>query len=152
MAWQAGSTNSQVVFQFFNQSASGIGPEFTLFSPQGTNAPFGGGVLFDGNRFEITAIVGGINGGNIPSSTGTWGTFLSKSTASPMLTASNRVGTQFPLQLTGTPGINYAIQSSTNLALSNWTAFVTNSPTNGIFSFTDTQATNKSRFYRAVKQ
>jgi hypothetical protein len=46
---------------------------------------------------------------------------------------------QFSLSLTGTPGINYAIQISTNLALSNWTAVVTNSPTNGTFNFTDQQ-------------
>ena len=47
---------------------------------------------------------------------------------------------------------NYAIQTSTNLSSSNWTAIVTNSPTNGTLSFTDTSATNKSRFYRAVEQ
>ena len=97
--------------------------------------------------------MGGFNGSIFSSSTGTWGTFIPKSTASPTVAATGSlVGTQFALQLTGTPGINYAIQFSTNLALSNWTAFVTNSPTNGIFSFTDTHATNKSRFYRAVKQ
>jgi hypothetical protein len=59
---------------------------------------------------------------------------------------------QFPLQLAGTPGIDYAIQFSTNLAVNNWTPIVTNSPTNGTFSFTDTAASNKMRFYRAVKQ
>ena len=31
-------------------------------------------------------------------------------------------------------------------------SLVTNSPTNGTFSFTDTSATNKCRFYRAVIQ
>jgi hypothetical protein len=62
------------------------------------------------------------------------------------------VGDQFPLLLTGTPGINYAIQVSTNLGLPNWTALTTNSPTNGPFSFTDSNATNASRFYRAVAQ
>jgi hypothetical protein len=54
--------------------------------------------------------------------------------------------------LTGTPGINYTVQFSTNLLLANWIAIATNSPTNGTFSFTDTSATNKSRFYRAVVQ
>jgi hypothetical protein len=146
-----GSTNSQIVFQFFNPSAVAIGLEFTLFSPQGTNAPMIGGVFYGGGQFVIIGIIGGYSE-DFTGGTGTYGTFLSKSTASPMLTASNRVGTQFPLQLTGTPGINYAIQISTNLALSNWTAVVTDSPTNGTFSFTDTHATNASRFYRAVKQ
>jgi hypothetical protein len=36
--------------------------------------------------------------------------------------------------------------------VNNWSAIVTNSPTHGTFSFTDTSASNKSRFYRAVKQ
>jgi hypothetical protein len=39
-----------------------------------------------------------------------------------------------------------------NLAAPNWTALVTNSPANGTFPFTDPSATNRSRFYRAVKQ
>jgi hypothetical protein len=154
MAWSARS-NSQIQFQFVNQSASPVGPEFNLFSPQGANAPVFGSVLFDGSRFEITAIVGGAtgigpSGLNFTSSTGTWGTFLSKSTAAPTLAASNRVANRFSLQLTGTPGINFAIQFSTNLAMSNWSAIITNSPTNGTFTFTDTGATNRSRFYRAV--
>ena len=152
MAWHGGLTNSQVQFQFFNSSITAIGPEFNLFSQQGTNAPIFGGVIFDGKRFEITSTVGGNTGGRFTSSTGVWGAFIPKSTASPTMTASNLVGTQFPLQLTGTPGINYAVQFSTNLALSNWTAVVTNSPTNGTFNFTDPQATNTSRFYRAMKQ
>ena len=62
MAWHAGTTNSQIFYQFFNPSAVAIGPEFTLFSPQGTNQPVFGGVLFDGNRFELTTVVGGFNG------------------------------------------------------------------------------------------
>ena len=152
MAWHAGLTNSQIEFQFFNPSAHAIGPEFNLFSSQGTNAPVFGGVLFDGNRFEITATLGGFNGGRFTSGTGTWGAFISKSTVAPTLTVSARDGTQFPIELTGTPGINYAIQTSANLALGNWTAVVTNSPTNAAFTFTDTHATNSSRFYRAVKQ
>jgi hypothetical protein len=44
------------------------------------------------------------------------------------------------------------IEMATNLVATNWTALATNSPTNGTFNFTDTQATNGSRFYRAVKQ
>jgi hypothetical protein len=49
-------------------------------------------------------------------------------------------------------GINYAIQMATNLVAASWASLVTNSPTNGTFTFTDTGATNRSRFYRAVKQ
>lgn len=109
MAWFARSS-SQIQFQFFNESASPVGPEFNLFSPQGSNTPLFAGVLFAGNRFEITAEVGGVSGTtaeglSFTSGTGTWGTFLSKSTSSPTLAANSRVGTQFSLQLTGTPGI-----------------------------------------------
>jgi hypothetical protein len=154
LTWHAGLTNSQIFYQFFNPSASAIGPEFTLFSPQGTNVPVFDGVLFDGNRFLISAIVGGFDkSSGFTSSSGTWGTFIPKSTASPTVAATGSLGgTQFSLQLTGTPGINYAVQVTTNLASPNWTAIVTNSPTNGTFNFTDTHATNQNRFYRAVKQ
>jgi hypothetical protein len=156
LAWLARSS-SQIQFQFFNAAASPVGPEFNLFSPQGTNTPVFGGVYFDGSRFEITAVVGGATGNgpsgiDFTSGSGTWGTFCSKSTTPPTLTAGNLLGTQFPVQLTGTPGINYSIQISTNLALSNWTAVITNSPTNGVFTFSDTHATNSNRFYRGVTQ
>jgi hypothetical protein len=153
------TTNFNIHFQYFNGSGSAIGPEFASLPSQGTNSPFLAlnGLIFDGTRFAMAATLATLqsdaqgNITNIPSSE-VYGAFIPSSTASPTLTASNLVGTQFPLQLIGTPGINYAIQISTNLALSNWTAVVTNSPTNGTFSFTDTHATNASRFYRAVKQ
>ena len=84
---------------------------------------------------------------------GIYGVLIPASTTPPQFGPGASYGNkQFSLSLAGTPGINYAIQFSTNLAVSNWTAVVTNSPTNGTFSFTDTHATNKSRFYRAVKQ
>jgi hypothetical protein len=151
------NANKTVIFQFLNRSASPIGPAFTIFQPQGTNAPLIGDVLFNGSKFVVGAGVGFLQVASDGSINGflsgqTYCAFIPSSTASPTLTASNLVGTQFPLQLAGTPGINYAIQVSTNLALSNWTALTTNSLTNGTFSFTDTSATNKSRFYRAMKQ
>jgi PKD repeat protein len=81
----APSPNTQILFQFFNPAASSIGPEFYLFSSQGTNLPIVGGVLFDGSRFEITAVVGGVTGmgsegEDFSSSTGTYAAFLSTST------------------------------------------------------------------------
>lgn len=163
MAWgqeSFSSTNSNIRFQFFNRSLAAVGPQFTLFPVQGTNTPLitFNGVIFDGTHFAIAATVGTValdpNQGvtNIPSGL-VYGAFIPSSTASPRVDATGSlVGTQFSLQLTGTPGINYALQFSTNLASPNWTAFATNSPTNGIFNFTDTSATNKNRFYRALKQ
>lgn len=153
------TTNSDksALFQFYNRSAISIGPTFVPISSQGTNYPVSFGIVFDGSKFVIAGTLGNLivsTNGSIKGLTSgaIYGAFIPASTASPTLTESNLVGTQFPLQLTGTPGINYAIQISTNLALSNWTTVITNSPTNSTFSFTDTHATNASRFYRAVKQ
>lgn len=146
--------------QFLDRSANLVGPLFTPFAAQGTNVPLFAfhSLLFDGARFVMAATLGtlGINAtnGDLSGISGEiFGAFLPASTAPPMLASTGTlVGTQFPLFLTGTPGINYAIQFSTNLVSPNWTAFATNSPTNGTFSFTDTSATSKSRFYRAIKQ
>ena len=143
-------------YQFLNRSANQVGPAFTIFQ-LGTNNFGLNNVIFGGNKFFAGAVLGTAvydANGNPTNflSVGVDGAFIPASTTPPTLTASNLIGTQFPLQLTGTPGINYAIQTSTNLALSNWAAVVTNSPTNGVFSFTDTHATNASRFYRAMKQ
>ncbi len=149
--FDSNTTNSDrnLYCQFIDRSASLAGPFFVPFTTQGTNVPLFAfnGTVFDGKRFAVAAALGTLGG-----FAESFGAFIPASTTPPTLTASNLVGTQFPLQLTGTPGITYAIQISTNLALSNWTAVVTNSPTNGTFSFTDTHATNASRFYRAVKQ
>jgi hypothetical protein len=145
------TTNTNIRFQFLNRSASAIGPEFVLFNSQGTNAPlfvFPNGLIFDGTRFAMAATLGlsSLSSGEV------YGGFIPSSTAMPQLNGTSFGNHQFSLSLIGTPGINYAIQISTNLALSNWTAVVTNSPTNGPFSFTDLNATNSSRFYRAMKQ
>jgi hypothetical protein len=151
--FDSNTTNSDrnLFCQFIDRSANLVGPSFTPFpTMQGTNIPAFAldGTIFNGNKFVIAATLGtlGINGE-------VYGTFIPASTSPPTLASTGPlVGTQFPLLLTGTPGINYAIQTSTNLALANWTALTTNSSTNGTFSFTDTGATNKSRFYRAVTQ
>jgi len=133
--------------QFLDRSASLVGTTFAPFAPQGSNVPYWAlnGILFDGTRFAVAAQLG--PNGEV------FGAFIPASTTPPTLASTGPpTGSQFPLLLTGTPGINYAIQFSTNLALPNWTAFATNSPTNGTLSFTDTSATNKSRFYRAMKE
>lgn len=163
LAWGDGSfntTNSTIRFKFFDRSGTPIGPVFSVFTAQGTNCPLFAfnGLLFGDNQFAVAATLGTVQrnaNGDIAGfpSGDVYGAFLPLSTTAPRLAvAGPRVGTQFPLLLTGTPGINYAIQMTTNLAPVNWTALVTNSPTDGTFNFTDTQATNAGRFYRAVKQ
>jgi PKD repeat protein len=91
LAWNVEelAANSQIVFEFFNSAASSIGQEFYLFSEQGTNTPLVGGVLFDGNRFEITAVVGGATGTgsegtDFTTSTGTYGAFFSTNPAASL--------------------------------------------------------------------
>ena len=159
VAWNDGygTTNSNLILRFFNRTGQPLGSEFSPFTAQGTNQPFAGAPLFDGAKYlvvgslvsSLTLAPGGFNA----ASGDVYGTFIPKSTAAPQLSvASPFANGQFSLLLTGTPGINYAIQTSSNLALTNWTALVTNSPTNGTFSFTDIYATNASRFYRALKQ
>lgn len=163
LAWGDGSfntTNATIRFRFFDRAASPVGPSFTLFSAQGTNAPLSpfNGLLFDGTQFAVAATLGAVqtdtNGtvNGFPSGD-VYGGFIPKSTAPPRLdVAGPLVGAQLPLRLTGTPGINYTIQAITNLGLTDWTTLVTNSPTTGTFNFTDPHATNANRFYRAVKQ
>lgn len=154
-------TNHNIRFQHFDRNGSPIGPEFTNFPTQGTNAPLISlnGLLFDGTRYAMAATLGTVafTAGNIsgfPSSE-VYGSFIPKSTpppAPPQLTSLIYTNGQFSLMLTGTIGTNYIIQVSTNLAVNNWIAVVTNTATNGMFNFTDMKATNKSRFYRAVQQ
>jgi hypothetical protein len=40
----------------------------------------------------------------------------------------------------------------TNLSQSTWTSLVTSSPASGAFNFSDTHASNASRFYRTLEQ
>ena len=57
---------------------------------------------------------------------------------------------QFRLTFQGENGQNYVLETSTNLT-TGWTPVWTNAPANGVLSFTNLNATDRSRFYR-VKQ
>jgi hypothetical protein len=159
LAWSCNlfQTNHDVHFCFLDRSATLLGPEFSLFPSQGTNAPLYalGPLAFEGANCVITATLGvPPSGKSAPPSGEVFGVSIPASTARPRLAAAGpRVGTQFPLLLTGTPGMNYAIQVATNLFAPNWTSVATNSTTNSTFTFTftDTAATNRARFYRATK-
>jgi hypothetical protein len=159
-SFDSDTTNSDhtVRFRFFDRFVTPLGPEFTPFETEGTNQPLFPGVIFDGTRFAVSATLGAMQFSTNSEFQGfasgvVYGTFIPRSTAPPRLdVAGPLAGAQFPLLLTGTPGINYAIQTTPNFALQNWSALVTNSPTNGTFSFNDNKATNVSRFYRTVKQ
>jgi hypothetical protein len=154
------TTNTNVRFSFFNPSGQQLGPSFTLFSSHGSNAPMFtfNGALYDGKRLAVAATlcflavdasgnIMGVTSGEVE------GSFVPASTTPPQLSALNSFANgQFSVLFTGTPGINYGIQTATNLVLTNWAMLSTNSPTNGAFIFTDTSATNSSRFYRAIAQ
>jgi hypothetical protein len=154
LSWDVngGTTNANVVFQFLNASGQPMGPQFTPFSAQGNEVPLASLPIYDGKQFvAVTSLSAG--GFTPTNNAGIYGVFIPASTAPPQFgPGAGCTNSQFSLTLTGTPGINYAIQVTTNLASPNWTAVVTNSPTNWNFNFTDSHATNKSRFYRAVKQ
>jgi hypothetical protein len=154
-------TNHNIRFQYFDRSGDPVGSEFTNFPTVGTNAPLSSfnGLLFDGTRYAAAATLGTIaftagNVSGIPSSE-VYGSFIPKSTpppAPPQLTSLNYTSGQFSLMLNGTAGTNYVIQVSTNLAGNNWIPVSTNTATGGSFNYTDTHATNTSRFYRAMQQ
>ncbi|HTV40380.1 MAG TPA: hypothetical protein VMF08_07385 [Candidatus Sulfotelmatobacter sp.] len=154
LSWTWGSNGNNLFCQFLNRSAAAIGPAFSVF-PLGANNFVFGGVIYDGEGLAAETVLGtaGYNSsGNIVSGV-IYGAVLPASAAPPRLNAASPPATgQFPLTLSGTPGINYAIQASTNLSLADWTTIAINSPTNGTFNFTDMSATNESRFYRAVRQ
>ena len=147
-----GATNSAVQCQFLNAGGQPMGPQFTPFLAQSNEAPLAAIPIYDGKRFVLIATLSA-DGFDPTNDAGIYGAFIPASTTPPQFCAgtcySNK---QCALTLAGTPGINYAIEMATNLVAASWTSIVTNSPTNGPFTFTDPCATNSSRFYRAVKQ
>ena len=57
-------------------------------------------------------------------------------------------GNRFQFAVGGTPGLNYIIEATTNLATGIWVPIFTNTPP---FLFTDEDAgSNRQRFYRAI--
>ena len=70
--------------------------------------------------------------------------------SAPVLTNAAYLGGQFQFQLTGTPGSNYVVLTTTNLADTNWLSIWTNPAP---FTFVETNATNfPLRFYRGRVQ
>ena len=59
--------------------------------------------------------------------------------------------TQFNFNISGATNVNYTVQISTNLASTNWTTLTSFSLTSNNFPIVDTHATNRQRFYRAIK-
>jgi hypothetical protein len=130
-------------------SHGGWSQTFSVATPVGAVVPFANSVCYGGNQFLTIASFDFSDevSGEV------YGAFIPKSATLPHLEAAgSRGGTPFTLRLSGTPGLSYSIQAITNLGATNWTSLTTQASTNGSFYFTDTQAANASRFYRAVKQ
>jgi hypothetical protein len=147
-----GGSNSNLQFRFLNSSGQPTGLQFTPFTAQGTEMPLFASLLYDGKRFVSAATLSAGGGLANTNNVAIYGTFIPASTAPSQLAVTEPfTNNQFSLSLSGTPGFNYVIQAATNLPASNWMPLVTNSPTNGTFTFTDSMATNHNRFYRAMK-
>jgi hypothetical protein len=58
-------------------------------------------------------------------------------------------GNQIGFTVSGSAGVNYVVQTSTNLGAPNWVSLFTNTPP---FSFSDTNVSGQQKFYRAVSQ
>jgi len=150
------NSNQTIHAQFFNRSASAIGPIFTPFSTQGTNPPLLPleGLLFDGQRFLLTATFGsfvlaptgdvmGFAGGDV------YGRFLPRSTTVPIFTNSTVAGGNFQGQLIVAPGMTYTIEVSTNLQ--NWTAVgIVSSDGTNLLDLQDPDPVTSRMFYRAA--
>ena len=59
--------------------------------------------------------------------------------------------TQFGFSVEGAVGVNYTVQVSTNLTITNWANLTSFQLTSNFFPVVDTQATNSARFYRVQK-
>lgn len=67
----------------------------------------------------------------------------------PVITASAFSGSgHFQVAASGLTGVNYTLETSTNLGSTDWTALLVTNLVGTTFQFTDTAATNNRRFYR----
>jgi hypothetical protein len=145
------AANLSLTLRFFEPSGSPRGPEFSPFLPDAGNRPAFGAPLFDGERFLVTGVLANLATDQSATSADVYGVFIARSQAMPSLEVlAPPAQGQLPLRLQGTPGINYAIQMATSLALADWVALATNSSSYGTFDFIDHRATNSQRFYRAA--
>lgn len=157
--YDATTTNTDVTIhaQFFDRSARAIGPVFHPFPAVGTYPPLLpiNGVLFDGQRFLLTATyaafafgTGGINGllgGDV------YGRFLPASSQPPVFANASIINGQFHGDLEVVPGQTYTIEICTNLP--DWTAVdVVSSPDTNMVSLVDPRGTTNypSMFYRVA--
>lgn len=145
------AANLKLTLRFFDPSGRPRGPELSPFLPDAQNRPVFGATIFDGERFLVTGVLANLAADWSASSADVYGVFVARSQAMPRLEVlAPPSQSQLPLRLHGTPGINYLIQISTNLAAPEWEGLSTHSPVYGVVDFTDPNATNNQRWYRAA--
>ena len=153
-------SNLSVAAQFISPTGQPLGPSFVPIPAQGTNQPMFAVTVFDRMDYLVSEFMvtytnrppGDVSSPE-PASADVYSTFLPGSTAPPRISVAGSLAVSgFPLLVTGTPGIQYAIQAAQNLVPPDWTSLITNSPTNGPFAYTDTAPWSSNRFYRAVSR
>jgi endonuclease/exonuclease/phosphatase family metal-dependent hydrolase len=125
------NNNSNFVFRIvseFQSTATGSGSATYIAAGAGSTYAGGGTTRFDMVTVSGTAILTG---------------------APAVLNATALTGGQFSFTVSGTAGLNYTVQSSTNLAATNWVPILTR---NAPFLFGDTNISAPQKFYRAVSQ
>jgi len=122
-------------------STTSGGPYSPVASPAGTSYTDTG--LANGTTYYY--VISAVNAfGESPDS--------SEAAATPVepppivLTVGPQVSGQFSFSFPGQNNQSYVVESSTNLT--DWIPVLTNTPVNGVFNFTESNATDPARFYR----
>jgi len=112
--------------------------------------------LYSGGALNGTPTANGTFNFNVSASDGinatnhTFSLTINQAASPPSLGQATKSGSQFQFFVTGSTGLNYTIQASTNLASSNWSSILITNPTVNTFQFSDPNATNPSRYYRIL--
>jgi hypothetical protein len=76
--------------------------------------------------------------------------FINFFKSQPNLMSPSRSTNPFQFTVNAPAGVNYSIQSSTNLAITNWTTLLVTNLVSSPLIFIDSNATSKARFYRVL--
>ncbi len=126
-ALQNVGAGTNVTFRLVNYGGTGATGSWYISDVAGSSAP----------DFSLSGSV-----------TQIWPPATNAPAAAPTLTLAGFTNQQFQFTLTGTPGSNYVVQASTNLASGNWVSLQTNAAP---FLFIETNVTLfPQRFYRGM--
>jgi hypothetical protein len=144
------------VCQYFDTAGNALGATFQPFGPQGEMIPMVGH-FFAGTRLlgVVTYLRVGRSAADDPylSDGDVYGYFVPSTRDAPRLDLiPPRTSGEFKFRLTGSPGFNYLIEVATRLSSPDWTGFFSGTTTNSTTDFADPIGTNRTRFYRAVRQ